>query len=235
MYNKNNMNLNQLIDIDNTENNNQKLLKNTFSITYTLLLTTGLITFIEAIRTTNPKIRHILNLETCISLVAGYYYSIFIIEINKKDINWKNMTQARYLDWSITTPMMLLTLCLVLSMNSNTIIYFNVISLIIILNYIMLLFGYLGEINKIGRYLSLILGFIAFFLMYLMIFMNYVKPKYSKSNYILFGIYFILWSLYGVVYLFDEELKNTITNILDLIAKCFVGLGLWLYYINVIK
>ena len=235
MYNKNNMNLNQLIDIDNTENNNQKLLKNTFSITYTLLLTTGLITFIEAIRTTNPKIRHILNLETCISLVAGYFYSIFIIEINKKDINWKNMTQARYLDWSITTPMMLLTLCLVLSMNSNTIIYFNVISLIIILNYIMLLFGYLGEINKIGRYLSLILGFIAFFLMYLMIFMNYVKPKYSKSNYILFGIYFILWSLYGVVYLFDEELKNTITNILDLIAKCFVGLGLWLYYINVIK
>lgn len=234
MYNKNNMDLNQLIDINNTENNNQKLLKNTFSITYTLLLTTGLITFIEAIRTTNPKIRHILNLETCISLVAGYFYSIFIIEINKKDINWKSITQARYLDWSITTPMMLLTLCLVLSMNSNTIIYFNVISLIIILNYIMLLFGYLGEINKIGRYLSLILGFIAFFFMYLMIFMNYVKPKYSKSNYILFGIYFILWSLYGVVYLFDEELKNTITNILDLIAKCFVGLGLWLYYINII-
>lgn len=229
------MNLNQLIDIDNTENNNQKLLKNTFSITYTLLLTTGLITFIEAIRTPNPKIRHIFNLETCISLVAGYFYSIFIIEMNKKDINWKNITQARYLDWSITTPMMLLTLCLVLSMNSNTIIYFNVISLIIILNYLMLLFGYLGEINKIGRYLSLILGFIAFFFMYLLIFMNYVKPKYSKSNYILFGIYFILWSLYGVVYLFDEELKNTITNILDLIAKCFVGLGLWIYYIKIIN
>lgn len=229
------MNLNQLIDIDNTENNNQKLLKNTFSITYTLLLTTGLITFIEAIRTPNPKIRHIFNLETCISLVAGYFYSIFIIEMNKKDINWKNITQARYLDWSITTPMMLLTLCLVLSMNSNTIIYFNVISLIIILNYLMLLFGYLGEINKIGRYLSLILGFIAFFFMYLLIFMNYVKPKYSKSNYILFGIYFILWSLYGVIYLFDEELKNTITNILDLIAKCFVGLGLWIYYIKIIN
>ena len=99
----------------------------------------------------------------------------------------------------------------------------------------MLLFGYLGEINKIGRYLSLILGFIAFFFMYLLIFMNYVKPKYSKSNYILFGIYFILWSLYGVIYLFDEELKNTITNILDLIAKCFVGLGLWIYYIKIIN
>jgi bacteriorhodopsin len=145
------MNLNQVIY--NSENNNQNLLKNTFSITYTLLLTTSLITFIEAIRTSNPKIRHIFNLETCISFVASYFYSQFITEINKKDINWKTITQARYLDWAITTPMMLLALCLVLSMQSNTIIHLNTISLIIFLNYLMLLFGYLGETKKIGKYL----------------------------------------------------------------------------------
>ena len=214
--------------------NTNSRLKNTFSITYTLLLTTAVITFIEAIRTPNPKIRHILNLETCISCVAGYFYSVFVIKINDKNINWKDITETRYIDWSITTPMMLLALSLVLSMNSNTVIHLKIIALIIILNYIMLLFGYLGEINKFNKNLATLFGFIAFLLMYFIIYVNYVKPKYSKANYVLFAVYFIVWSMYGIVYLFDEEYKNMITNILDLTAKCLVGLGLWVYYTNII-
>lgn len=215
--------------------NKQNVLKNTFSITYTLLLTTAIITFIEAIRTPNPRIRHILNLETCISFVASYFYSIFMTQINEKDVNWSHITQTRYVDWSITTPMMLLALCLVLSMNTDTVIHLKIIVLIVLLNYIMLLFGYLGEIKTIERIYATIFGFIAFLLMYFIIFINFVKPKYSRANYVLFGIYFIVWSLYGIVYLFDEEYKNMITNILDLTAKCIIGLGLWVYYTNIIK
>ena len=210
------------------------LLKNTFSITYTLLLTTAVITFIEAIRTPNPKIRHILNLETCISCVAGYFYSVFMLKLNDKNLDWKSITETRYIDWSITTPMMLLALSLVLSMNSNTTIHLKIISLIIMLNYIMLLFGYMGEVQIINRFWATILGFIAFLLMYFIIYISYVKPKYSKANYVLFGIYFIVWSMYGIVYLLDEEYKNMVTNILDLTAKCLVGLGLWVYYTNII-
>ena len=48
--------------------------KFSFTVTFIVLLTTGTITFIEAIRTQNPMIRHILNLETCISIIAGYFY-----------------------------------------------------------------------------------------------------------------------------------------------------------------
>jgi bacteriorhodopsin len=215
--------------------NKQYLLKNTFSITYTLLLTTGIITFIEALRTPNAKIRHILNLETCISFVACYFYSKFVKDINEKNIDLYSITETRYLDWSITTPMMLLALCLVLSMNTNTIIRLKIISSIILLNYTMLLFGYLGEIKKIEKIYATIFGFIPFLLMYFIIFINFVKPKYSKANYILFSIYFIVWSLYGVVYLLDEDNKNIITNILDLIAKCVIGLGLWVYYTDIVK
>ena len=215
--------------------NKKYLLKNTFSITYTLLLTTAIITFIEAIRTPNPKIRHILNLETCITFVASYFYSLFMTQINEKDVNWSHIMQTRYIDWSITTPMMLLALCLVLSMNTDTVIHLKIIFLIVLLNYIMLLFGYLGENKTIERIYAIIFGFIAFLLMYFIIFINFVKPKYSMANYVLFGIYFIVWSLYGIVYLFDEEYKNMITNILDLIAKCIIGLGLWVYYKNIIK
>ena len=81
--------------------------KSSFTITYILLLTTSLITFIEAIRTQSPIIRHLFNLETCISLVAGYFYSIFVNKINSYEhknipINWTEITQLRYIDWSIT-------------------------------------------------------------------------------------------------------------------------------------
>ena len=94
-----------------------------FYLTYILLLTTATITFIEALRTKIPAVQHIMNLETCISLVAGYFYSIFNDKIKKlqsKSINWKEITQLRYIDWAITTPIMLLVLSLVLSFNSKT-------------------------------------------------------------------------------------------------------------------
>ena len=50
------------------------LVKTSFYITYAFLITTGTITFIEAIRTKDIKIRNILNLETCISIVAAFFY-----------------------------------------------------------------------------------------------------------------------------------------------------------------
>ena len=58
-------------------------IKMSFTITYILLLTTALITFIEAMRTNIPVIRHIFNLETSISLVASYFYSIFVAKIDE--------------------------------------------------------------------------------------------------------------------------------------------------------
>ena len=50
-----------------------ELVKYSFYLTYAFLLTTGTITFIESMRTSIPKVRHILNLETCISVVAAFF------------------------------------------------------------------------------------------------------------------------------------------------------------------
>ena len=60
-----------------------ELVSNTFYITYAFLMTTATITFIEAIRTKNPKIRNILNLETCISVVAAFYYGLFVANLKE--------------------------------------------------------------------------------------------------------------------------------------------------------
>jgi len=206
-----------------------------FYITYVLLLTTGTITLIEALRTKVRMVQHIMNLETCISVVAGYFYSVFHEKVKKmKEINWKEITRLRYIDWAITTPMMLLVLSLVLSFNTKTPIKLHWFALTVFFNYVMLYTGYLGESGQLERITASILGFIALFLTYGLIFMNYML-KYNRDNTVLFSIFTVVWSMYGVAYYFEEMQKNIAYNYLDLISKCLVGIGLWIYYVKIIK
>jgi len=222
------------------ENPVQYYVKFSFMITYTLLLTTGIITFVEAMRTKVDTIRHLMNLETCISLVAGYFYSIFISKIGEFEtqgipIEWKEITKTRYVDWSITTPLMLLTLTIALAYNIGKKVELGSLLTILGMNYAMLYIGYMGELNQLGKWTAMIFGFVPFGIMFSIIYYKYVKPKYRFDNYILYFIYLIVWGLYGIVYMFSEEYKNIGLNFLDCTAKCFIGLGLWIYYIRVIR
>lgn len=221
------------------KNPTQYYVKFSFVITYILLLTTGIITLIEALRTPIPAFRHVMNLETCISIVAGYFYSIFIKKIeefSEKDvpIDWKDITLNRYIDWAITTPMMLLVLCLVLSQNIKTNIKIKTYFFIVLLNYLMLYIGYLGETDVIDHTVAMITGFIPFIIMFGIIFTTFLKPKYNFANYSLFTVFVSIWSVYGLAYMLNEEYKNIVMNILDCIAKCFVGLSLWAYYTKIV-
>jgi len=215
-------------------------IKISFTVTYILLLTTATITFIEAMRTKSPIVRHVLNLETCISVVAGYFYSIFTAKIAeyetaKTPINWKELTETRYIDWSITTPIMLLALCVVLSSEIQLSVHLPIMAIIVLLNYSMLYAGYLGETRVIDRTTANVAGFLPFIAMFGIIYWKYVMPKYNLANRAMFYFYFVVWSLYGIVYLFDEETKNVAMNVLDLISKCLIGLGLWVYYVHIIR
>jgi bacteriorhodopsin len=222
------------------ENPVRYYVKFSFVITYILLLTTATITFIEAIRTPIPFVRHVLNLETCISVVAGYFYSVFVSQIenfsNKGiEIDWADISKTRYIDWSITTPMMLLALCLVLAQNAKKSVSFKVIGTIVLLNYAMLYIGYLGENKTMNRMLSQVLGFIPFIAMFSIIFLQFVRSSGVTANYVLYSTFLFVWSLYGFVFMLGEEYKNIGMNILDFIAKCFIGISLWAYYTKIIK
>ena len=209
-----------------------------FMITYTIMLTTATITIIEALRTNVPEVRHVLNLETCISLVAGYYYGIFIskVENGGKPIDWSEITKLRYVDWCITTPMMLITLCLVLKINSKKSLHLTTMLSIIALNYMMLFIGYWGVINPSMKSIAMIGGFIPFTLMFYLVYKNFYSngSKEMNANKVLFWLYFVIWAMYGIVYMFPEIYKNICMNVLDLTAKCLIGLGLWVYYTKII-
>lgn len=212
-----------------------ELVSNSFYITYAFLMTTATITFIEAIRTKNPKIRNILNLETCISVVAAFYYGLFVADL-KEGVDYEKINVTRYVDWSITTPIMLLVLVLALLYNNKRgPMSFISFVIILFLNYLMLGFGYIGEIGLLDKNWANTFGFIAFFALYYFIYDRYIAGKNNKDNNILFGAFVFLWALYGVFYNMDSVARNVGYNILDLFSKCFVGIFFWAYFTGVFK
>jgi len=212
------------------------VVKMTFYITYVLLITTGTITLVEALATSNPMIRHIMNLETCISIIAGYFYSQFITKVTTASgvINYKELSEMRYTDWFITTPLMILALMLALSYNNKQSIHLGVYLAAALSNFAMLYMGYLGEKNTVSKTTATIVGFVFFAALFAILYFGFVHGSSKLFNFVLFGIYFVIWSLYGFVYLLDEENKNILFNVLDLTAKCFVGLGLWAYLTKIL-
>ena len=256
--------------------------KNSFYFTYVFLITTGVITFVEALRNPIPQIRHIMNLETCISIVAGYFYGVFIEVINKSEeksvltqetqitqktqltqktqitseikktaekenelantpdhelkMPIEKINSMRYSDWIISTPLMLLVLSLVLGYENKVDVHFFPFSLVLVFNFFMLGFGYIGEIKLLDRTLANFIGFIFFFLTYGTIWKQFMTgPKVTRQSKMIFWLYLGLWSLYGVFYQTNETTKMIGYNILDLLAKAFVGIFFWLYLTKIVK
>jgi hypothetical protein len=119
-----------------------------------------------------------------------------------------------------------------------------VINKVIVLNYIMLYLGYLGEINKIDTKTSVYLGFIPFITYYLIIYDKYIKnidnelkdENKKKEIKLLYYYFLIFWSIYGVAALLSYTNKNIMYNILDLFSKNFFGIFLsYTVYKNRIK
>ena len=216
----------------------KQLVETTFYITYAFLITTGTITFIEAMRTKDSKIRNILNLETCISIVAAFFYGKFVslTEKNPESVPYKTINNTRYLDWSITTPIMLLVLVLALLYNNNGgALGFKSFLTILLMNYGMLGSGYLGEIAFWDKTFANGVGFLFFIGLFYYIYKNYVATKYNFDNTMLYTAFLGLWTIYGVAYFYDEVTKNVVFNVLDLFSKCFVGIFFWAYYTKVFK
>jgi bacteriorhodopsin len=205
-------------------------LKNTFTASYLILMGYTGLTLIEALRTNNTNVRHVMNIETTVSLVAGLVYSIFNEMIKEPMVDLHEITKLRYIDWSITTPLIILVILLFYGGSVHPLA--SVYGTLILLNWGMLLFGYLGEQGTIDKIAGCVLGFV-FFLAMLYTLYSCCIP--AKSNHAVFFLFAIIWSFYGIVYFLDEENKNIAYNVLDVISKAVFGVVLYLYYGKVLS
>lgn len=205
--------------------------KNTFFASYLVLFGYTIITLIEAIRTPSVLVRHIMNIETAVSLVAGLVYGYLYEEVQKPSPDFQKIMKIRYIDWSITTPLILLSI--LLFYNGGGQVDYRTFLMIAALNGGMLYSGYLGESGAIEKMTGGLAGF-AFFGAMIALFYTCCVP--GKSSPVVFWIFAIIWALYGVAYYVeDEETKNIYYNILDITAKALFGVVLWSYFGKVLK
>jgi bacteriorhodopsin len=221
----------------------EEFTKTSFKVTHILIITCLLIIIYTALFSNNKSIKPILYLEIFICGISSVIYTVLNYKLHnfgvsdkskketkQKKTNWNDISKTRYVGWTFTTPAMLIVLCLVLSVNSKIGFDYLTIIPIIILDWIMLYIGILGENKVIERFKAMILGFIPFVLMFLIIFIKFILPKsIAFSNFIFFS-YLLLWALYGIAFIMDERYRNILMNILDFTAKGLIGIIICYFY-----
>jgi hypothetical protein len=226
--------------------NLNKVLKSTVDISLVAQLITGIIDLYAMTFNYNGDkllLKGLIGIEVFVQFIELIFYVWLAMSINTE----KNITPKRYYDWMITTPSMLFIFIVYLeylrngnkiikpeeeTINWTTIDYLwhsfdkhsNDFYFVIVLNFLMLFFGYLGEINIMSTINSVACGFLPFIVYFYFIYEKYAK--YSTRGIILFAIFAILWALYGVAALMPYTVKNIGYNILDIFSKNFFGLFL---------
>jgi hypothetical protein len=183
-------------------------------------------------------LNEVLAAETLVQLIELFFYGYFLKSMAVASL--PQMASIRYFDWVITTPTMLLTTIVYfkyeeyMEKNKGKILHFvdflkentqNIIT-IVVCNFLMLLFGYLGETGAIDMMSSIILGFIFFAYTFYIIYTKYAVKSQQAMK--LFNFIFSIWTMYGIAAILGPYQKNIMFNILDIFAKNFFGL--YLYY-----
>ena len=227
--------------------NTRKLFYATLVISVVVQFVTGIIEMGAAFYVDVPResyiLKQLLYLELLVQAIEGLFYIWLVYNFDSVS----NVTHKRYIDWTITTPTMLTTLIFYLiylrykndKLDTTKLDFFtlannnaHVMSKILLLNWSMLFFGYLGEMKILSTLSGVLLGFVPFLMYYYAIYEKYAV-KSGEQGLKLFWYFFFFWSLYGVVALLPYNLKNALYNILDLFAKNFFGL--FLSYILLLK
>ena len=183
-------------------------------------------------------LKHILILEALVQFIEAGFYIWVIYAL--KDL--KIMTSRRYIDWFITTPTMLVSTIIFMEYlrkkeeNEDIVDFWefmkdhkeNIIKLVSY-NFLMLLFGLLGELNIINNKFAVAIGFGFFILAFKLIYDEYASK--TQGGLKLFSFLVSVWSLYGVAALMPIVPKNTMYNMLDIVSKNFYGLFIY-YYIR---
>jgi bacteriorhodopsin len=179
-------------------------------------------------------LKQVLGLEMVVQIIEFIFYLGFLSVFNLSDL-----TRKRYYDWFLSTPVMLFTISLyfyyvnfVDGENNAKIGDFtreNIkeISGFVLLNLLMLLFGFLAEIGSMNRGLAFILGTGSLCGSFGIIYKSYAKFSEKTRN--IFWIMFGLWAIYGLAFLMPPVAKNLGYTVLDIFSKNFFGI--FLYYI----
>ena len=175
----------------------------------------------------------LLLMELIVQVIEFSFYVWMISNFN----TIKNITPFRYYDWVLTTPTMLITFMFYLkflknqeqNIKSESFLtelknHWKVVLNVLLLNWGMLLSGYVGEQHLFSHLTTTLVGFVPFLLMFYIIYKNFAI--HSEQGRKIFWYFSGIWAIYGIAAVLPYKIKNSMYNILDLFAKNFFGLFL---------
>jgi bacteriorhodopsin len=196
--------------------------------------TVGIIDYLAIhleVESNDELLKDLLKVEVLVQIIEFMFYVWLIYSFNKRS---KHITPSRYVDWAITTPLMLISLSAFLNHDGNTnarltdFLSDHKMSVvkIVLLNAGMLFFGLIGELGYLNPFTSTALGFIPFALNFKYIKDTFLRSSEDSMKILAFYWFAFFWSLYGVFALTNYTIKNTGYNILDIFSKNFFGIFL---------
>jgi bacteriorhodopsin len=193
----------------------------------------GIYGLFHAVPSTHHALKTSLQIEMFVQLIEFIFYLWFV-----SHFHLASMAPTRYRDWVVTTPLLLISAMLYFYYEekrqqgqdtTNAVRDFirehlATIAIVVVANFFMIAFGYAGEVGWLSMPTSVTLGFVAFGIAFYTMWAR-LASKSTVGNR-LFWFIAIVWTFYGVAFMFPMAEKNIAYNLLDVVAKNFFGVYL---------
>jgi hypothetical protein len=170
----------------------------------------------------------ILAFEVSSQAIEFLWYTVVLI------LSRTITARLRYIDWVLSTPIMLISLAMFFRHRDSTSLSSSVLSVFesyeiyacLAANWIMLAFGFAMESMWISDVAGLLGGGLS--LVGSFTFLAVLTPIDALSH-VLFWVTFGVWGLYGVAAALNDVAKNVMYNSIDVVSKNCFGLFLFVY------
>jgi hypothetical protein len=169
----------------------------------------------------------ILALELSSQIVEFVWYAVALWRVQRI------RTWTRYLDWVVSTPVMLLSTSLFFhhrrAVPLGDVFRAYPIYLCLSLNWVMLAFGFAMEREWIPRAVGLAGGGLSFVGSFTALALVLGDGAVDELSWVLFLVMYAVWGMYGIAAALSDTAKNVAYNGLDIVSKNFYGVFLVVY------
>ena len=210
----------------------------TFFVTNMALLATGLFLWLER-DNVNPKWKTALTVSGMVCFIAAVHYYYMRGNLDATDV-----VSIRYIDWLITVPLQMVEFYIVLA--AVTAVSTGVLNRLLGFSVLMLIFGYLGEVNvaNADALVTPVVGFAGGMLCWGLMLREIWSGEAAEVNagsknaaaaYAFDGMKKIVtfgWAIYPLGYFLgyfttggvDMDLTNQVYNLADFVNKILIGM-----------
>jgi bacteriorhodopsin len=177
-----------------------------------------LITIVAFLQAREPYNRKIYGFEALVLCIAFCFY-LLMMQSNCK----ASLIHLRYLDWILTTPLMLIVLIFLYPVDDHFKHNPAPVMIVCLMTVLMVIIGWMFSQCTLGWKIGST-GFGFFILIAIFLFIYKFTGVSTAHSQTAFWYTVVIWSLYGIVYLMPFVVRNTSYNLLDILAKPVFGI-----------